>query len=106
MAEVFKKYKLEDNTIDFIGHAVAMNNDDTFMDRPAVETIQKIKLYMDSIGRYGDHPFLYPLYGLGGIPEGFSRFCAIHGGTYMLNCEVDEIVMGEDGKVTGIRSGD
>lgn len=60
---------------------------------------------MDSIGRYGDSPFLYPIYGLGGLPEAFSRLCAIHGGTYMLNTQVDEILM-EDGKVTGIRSGD
>jgi Rab GDP dissociation inhibitor len=60
---------------------------------------------MDSIGRYGDHPFLYPVYGLGGIPEGFTRFCAIHGGTYMLNQDVDEIVI-EGGKVVGVRSGD
>ena len=67
--------------------------------------MEKIALYMDSIGRYGDSPFLYPIYGLGGLPEAFSRLCAIHGGTYMLNTQVDEILM-ENGKVTGIRSGD
>lgn len=60
---------------------------------------------MDSVGRYGDSPFLYPIYGLGGLPEAFSRLCAIHGGTYMLNTEVNEILM-EDGKVVGIKSGD
>lgn len=60
---------------------------------------------MDSLGKYGDSPFLYPIYGLGGIPESFSRLCAIHGGTYMLNTNVDEILM-EDGKVTGIRCGE
>ena len=64
-----------------------------------------MQLYTDSIGRYGDSPFLYPIYGLGGLPEAFSRLCAIHGGTYMLNTNVDEILM-EDGKVTGIRSGE
>jgi len=61
---------------------------------------------MDSIGRYGDSPFIYPVYGLGGIPEGFSRMCAIHGGTFMLNTDIDKIEYGEDGKVTGVRSGD
>ncbi len=30
---------------------------------------------MDSHGRYGDSPFIYPVYGLGGIPEGFSSMC-------------------------------
>lgn len=47
------------------------------MDKPAIDSVEKIKLYMDSIGRYGDSPFIYPVYGLGGIPEGFSRMSAI-----------------------------
>jgi Rab GDP dissociation inhibitor len=105
MSEVFKKFKLESNTIDFIGHAVAMHINDEYLDEPAYGTIEKIKLYIDSMGRYGEHPFLYPIYGLGGIPEGFSRFCAIHGGTYMLNKPIDEIIFDSDGKVSGVRSG-
>jgi Rab GDP dissociation inhibitor len=59
---------------------------------------------MESMGKYGDSPFLYPVYGLGGLPESFSRLCAIHGGTYMLNTPVDEIMI-ESGKVTGVRVG-
>lgn len=106
MKDVFKHYKLEDNTIDFLGHAIALYNNDNYLGEPASECIKKIQLYMDSIGRYGDHPFLYPVYGLGGIPEGFTRYCAIHGGTYMLNQDIDEVVFGDDGKVVGIRSGD
>jgi Rab GDP dissociation inhibitor len=106
MSDVFKKFKLESNTIDFIGHAVAMHINDDYLDKPAIDTIEKIKLYIDSIGRYGEHPFLYPIYGLGGIPEGFSRFCAIHGGTYMLNKPIDEILFNSDGKVEGVKSGD
>lgn len=50
---------------------------------------------------------MYPIYGLGGLPEAFSRLCAIHGGTYMLNTSVDEILFDEEtGKVTGIKSGE
>jgi Rab GDP dissociation inhibitor len=56
------------------------------------------------MGKYGDSPFLYPVYGLGGLPESFSRLCAIHGGTYMLNTAVDEILF-EDNKVCGVRVG-
>ncbi len=106
MSDVFKKFKLEDNTIDFIGHAVALFNNDQYLDEPASDCIKKIQLYMDSIGRYGDHPFLYPIYGLGGIPEGFTRFCAIHGGTYMLNQDIDEVVFDASGKVEGVKAGD
>ena len=53
---------------------------------------------MDSIGRYGDSPFIYPIYGLGGIPEGFSRMAAVNGGTFMLNADLDEVIF-TDGKV-------
>jgi len=105
MTDVYKKYKLEEQTIDFLGHAVALHIDDSYLTQPALPTLEKMNLYLDSIGRYGDSPFLYPIYGLGGLPEAFSRLCAIHGGTYMLNTQVDEILM-EGGKVTGIRSGD
>ena len=68
--------------------------------------VNKMKLYINSSGRYGDSPFLYPIYGLGGLPEAFSRLCAIHGGTYMLNQDADEITFDDQGKVTGIRKGD
>jgi len=85
MADIFKHYKLGPNTIDFLGHAVALHTNDDYLQQPAIDTIAKMQLYLESIGRYGDSPFLYPIYGLGGLPEAFSRLCAIHGGTYMLN---------------------
>jgi Rab GDP dissociation inhibitor len=106
MKDVFAKYNLEENTIDFLGHAVALHWQDTYLYEPALDTIQKMQLYMESVGRYGDSPFLYPIYGLGGLPEAFSRLCAIHGGTYMLNKNVDEVLFDSNGKVTGIRSGE
>jgi len=103
--ELFKKYGLEANTIDFLGHAVALELDDNYLKTAANKTFPKMKLYQESMGKYGQSPFLYPVYGLGGLPESFSRLCAIHGGTYMLNTPVDEILM-ESGKVVGIRSGE
>lgn len=105
MKDVFKKFKLEENTIDFLGHAVALQTDDGYLEKAATESIKKVQLYIESLGKYGDSPFLYPIYGLGGLPESFSRLCAIHGGTYMLNTKVDEILL-SDGKVSGIKSGD
>jgi Rab GDP dissociation inhibitor len=42
MREVFKKYKLEDNTIDFLGHAVALYPDDTYLEKPAIDTLKKV----------------------------------------------------------------
>ena len=106
MSEVFAHFNLEENTIDFLGHAVALQTSDTYLYEPAEGTIKKMKLYLESQGRYGESPFLYPIYGLGGLPEAFSRLCAIHGGTYMLKTNIDEILFGADGKVEGIRSGE
>lgn len=55
--------------------------------------------------RYGSSPYIYPIYGLGGLPEGFSRLCAINGGTFMLNRDVDEILFDADGVARGIKCG-
>jgi Rab GDP dissociation inhibitor len=102
--DLFKKFSLDPNTMDFLGHATALYYNDDYLAKPAYQMIERIRLYSDSMGRYGDSPFLYPIYGLGGIPEGFSRLAAIHGGTYMLRTNADEILF-ENGKVAGIRSG-
>lgn len=102
--ELIKGFSLEENTIDFIGHALALHSNDSFLNAPAIDTLKKIQLYMDSIGRYGESPFIYPIYGLGGIPEGFSRMCAINQGTFMLNTDVKNILYNEEGKVNGIET--
>jgi len=101
--QLFEYYKLEDTTQQFTGHAIALQPDEAYMDQPAKATIELIKLYAYSVSRYGNSPYIYPVYGLGGLPEGFSRLCAIHGGTYMLNKPVAELVYGEDGKIVGVK---
>merc|ERR1719152_1064357 len=76
------------------------------MKQACYPTIMKCKLYLESLMQYGGSPFIYPIYGLGGLPEGFSRLAAINRGTYMLHKNVDGFVYGEDGKVIGVKSGD
>ena len=71
---------------------MALHREDSYLKKPAMDTVKKMILFMESMGKYGDSPYLYPVYGLGGLPESFSRLCAIHGGTYMLNQDVDEIL--------------
>jgi len=104
MTDVYKKFSLDENTCDFVGHALALHRDDEYRTKPCMETINRIKLYSNSLAKYGKSPYLYPLYGLGELPQGFARLSAIYGGTYMLDKPVDEIVM-ENGKVVGVRSG-
>jgi len=102
--ELYKKFGLEPNTCDFAGHALSLHRNDDYLNEPCLETIKRVKLYSDSLARYGKSPYLYPLYGLGELPQGFARLSAIYGGTYMLDKQIDEIVM-EDGKVVGVKSG-
>ena len=89
MGELFKSFDLDSNTIDFIGHALALHSNDGYLREPAVFTVQKIKLYMDSMLRFGKTPYLYPLYGLGELPQGFARLSAIYGGVYMLDIKFE-----------------
>merc|ERR1711983_151476 len=104
MQDLYTKFGLDPNTCDFVGHALALHRDDTYLTKSYTETVKRIKLYSDSLARYGKSPYLYPLYGLGELPQGFARLSAIYGGTYMLDKQVDEIVM-EGGKVVGVKSG-
>lgn len=84
--ELFTKYGLDDNTVDFIGHALALYRDDRYLCEPALETVKRIKLCAESLARFqGGSPYIYPLYGLGELPQAFSRLSAVYGGTYMLN---------------------
>lgn len=103
---LYDKFGLDKNTQDFTGHALALYRDDDYLNDKATTMIKRIKLYSDSLARYGKSPYLYPMYGLGELPQGFARLSAIYGGTYMLDKPVDEIVFGEDGKVVGVRSGE
>lgn len=105
MKEVYDKFGLEASTRDFVGHAMALYLNDEYSDEPgkAPEAIERIRMYGNSVARYGKSPYIYPLYGLGELPQGFARLSAIYGGTYMLNTSVNEVVY-EGGRATGIKA--
>ncbi|KZF25384.1 rab GDP-dissociation inhibitor [Xylona heveae TC161] len=105
MKEVYDKFGLEATTRDFIGHSMALYLTDEYINEKgaAKEAVIRIRLYANSMARYGKSPYIYPLYGLGELPQGFARLSAIYGGTYMLNTSIDEILY--DGtKASGIRA--
>ncbi|KAI9839312.1 MAG: Rab GDP dissociation inhibitor alpha [Sarea resinae] len=105
MKEVYDKFGLEATTRDFIGHSMALYLTDDYINEKgtAKETVNRIRLYVNSMARYGKSPYIYPLYGLGELPQGFARLSAIYGGTYMLNTSVEEIVY-EGNKAVGIKA--
>lgn len=105
MKDVYDKFGLEASTKDFIGHAMGLYLTDEHMSTKglAPEVIERVKLYGNSVARYGKSPYIYPLYGLGELPQGFARLSAIYGGTYMLNTTVDEMLY-DGGKAVGIKA--
>jgi len=100
---IFKEYGLSKETNDFIGHSMALYPTDEYLSMPALEPVKRIRLYGESVLRYGNSPYIYPLYGLGEMPQGFARLSAIYGGTYMLNKPVEDIIY-ENGVVVGVKS--
>jgi Rab GDP dissociation inhibitor len=62
MEEVFSHWKLDKNTQDFIGHAVALHTDDSYLYRKGYsDFIQRVKLYSNSLALYKTSPYIYPL---------------------------------------------
>lgn len=105
MKEVYDQYGLEATTRDFIGHSMALYQTDEYINQKgaAKETVIRIRLYVNSMARYGKSPYIYPLYGLGELPQGFARLSAIYGGTYMLNTTID-VIHYEGSKAVGIKA--
>jgi len=101
--QLFEHFGLKPDTIDFIGHAMALYYNDDYLTLPALETLKRIRTYGEAVMRYGNSPYIYPLYGLAEMPQGFARLSAIYGGTYMLNKPIEEIIY-EDGKAVGVKS--
>ncbi|KAK9109036.1 hypothetical protein Sjap_017096 [Stephania japonica] len=103
--DVILKYGLDDNTVDFIGHALALHLDDNYLDEPAMDFVKRMKLYAESLARFqGGSPYIYPLYGLGELPQAFARLSAVYGGTYMLNKPDCKVEFDENGKAIGVTS--
>lgn len=104
MTQVFDKFGVDNNTQDFVGHAICLYRDDDYKQNScALDAIKRMKLYSESLNRYGTSPYLYPLYGLGELPQAFARLSAVYGGTYMLNKPFEGFEM-ENGKVVGVKS--
>ncbi|CAB4255533.1 similar to Saccharomyces cerevisiae YER136W GDI1 GDP dissociation inhibitor [Maudiozyma barnettii] len=108
MDEVYYKFGLGNSTKEFIGHAMALWTNDDYLQQPARPSYERVLLYCQSVARYGKSPYLYPLYGLGELPQGFARLSAIYGGTYMLDTPIEKVFYSNDdaenGKFEGVQT--
>ncbi|XP_015113008.1 rab proteins geranylgeranyltransferase component A 1 [Diachasma alloeum] len=84
----------------YVMQAIAMATDKTSCRDGVIRT----KHFLNSLGRYGNTPFLWPMYGSGELPQCFCRLCAVFGGVYCLKRQLDGIVVSED-KCKAIISG-
>lgn len=62
--------------------------------------------FLQSLGRYGNTPFLWSLYGAGEIPQAFCRMCAVFGGIYCLRKKVRSLVLDEENSCVAVISDD
>lgn len=102
--DLMKQQRLTENLIHYILYSMCMGNEETKFS----EGIDRIKTYLTSIGRYGNTPFLFPMYGCGEIPQCFCRLCAVFGGVYCLGRPITDvkIIESNDEQVVTMKFGD
>lgn len=100
--EMYEYWVLEEDTQDFVSHAMGLYSTDEHLSQPAFYCLAALNLYKESALRYGKSPFLFPKYGLSEMPQGFARLCALSGGVQSLRVNVEDLIMGESGKVEGL----
>ena len=100
-SEFLQSRRLTPNLQHFVIHAIAMVKPET----ATVKGLKATQSFLQSLGRYGNTPFIWPLYGAGELPQAFCRMCAVFGGLYCLRRGASTITVSEaDGKCTGIIS--
>lgn len=89
--EYLQSERLTPNLIHYVLYAIAMCDDQT----SCAVGVKRTKQFLQSLGRYGNTPFLFPMYGCGEIPQCFCRLCAVFGGVYCLKRSIDTIRIDE-----------
>nr|CAD7425470.1 unnamed protein product [Timema monikensis] len=90
--EYLKSKKLTSNLVHYVLYAIAMATDKT----PCLEGVARTQRFLNSLGRYGNTPFLWPMYGSGELPQCFCRLCAVFGGLYHLKRTADALIIKTD----------
>lgn len=84
--------KLTENLQHFVLYSIAMVTKETCTE----DGLKATQHFLRCLGRYGNTPFLFPLYGLGEIPQCFCRMSAVFGGIYCLRHSVQCLVVDKE----------
>lgn len=99
-SEYLKTKKLTPNLQHFILHSIAMTSESSCT---TLDGLKATKNFLQCLGRFGNTPFIFPLYGQGEIPQCFCRMCAVFGGIYCLRHQVQCLIVDKDsGRCKGI----
>ena len=90
--EFLQTKKLTENLQHFVLHSIAMVTKETCTE----DGLKATQHFLRCLGRYGNTPFLFPLYGLGEIPQCFCRMSAVFGGIYCLRHSVQCLVVDKE----------
>lgn len=111
--EMFKYFQLGSKCVEFVGHAVCLYPTDGYLTHKdskgrskMIDVVKRMQLYLQSVQLYEKttSPYLYPMWGLGGLSEGFARLGAVHGSAFMLRRPVEKIDYHDDGRVKSVTS--
>jgi Rab GDP dissociation inhibitor len=111
-ASFLQYWALQPATVEIAMHGIALYQDRSYLTHPASELVRRMQLYRESLLVGGSasepqpSPFLYPLYGMGELPQAFSRLSSVFGGTFLLDRPVDEVLYDEGGGACGVRCAD
>nr|XP_034492045.1 rab proteins geranylgeranyltransferase component A 2 isoform X2 [Marmota flaviventris] len=92
-SEYLKTKKLTPSLQHFILHSIAMTSESSCS---TLDGLKATKNFLQCLGRFGNTPFLFPLYGQGEIPQCFCRMCAVFGGIYCLRHKVQCLVVDKE----------
>lgn len=107
--DLIENFGLEENTIDFIGHAVALYSNNSFLEDTAVKTLKKIKFYFKCLetknkNQFFCTPFIYPIWGFQKLYKNYDRQNILNDYKYINNCNVEEILYDNNSKFKGIKT--
>jgi Rab proteins geranylgeranyltransferase component A len=96
-------HKLSAKLVSIVRFALAM---DTSEESTSIrDGMNSLRQHLQALGRYGNTPFLIPMYGSGELSQAFCRSAAVFGATYLLRRGAKQVIISEDNTATGILLG-